>query len=357
MQKELYSNFLNLVRLGINYNADALIQPIGWIETQNLAEKQGLNAVVLDGIEKLSLSSRPPQELLLEWIGGVLQDENQYVKQWETACKMSSLFYHNYIRTYVLKGFVIAECYPNPKRRLSSDFDCYLLPVKGDFDAWDLGNQLISHSGYEAKTGYYKNSTFYLPDLMVENHQYITPFRGNKRLRNMEKFLQSFMRSDKGVNRFEGSYLYRPPVLVSALFIIEHAYSHFLSEGLTWRHILDWMLFSNKHKDEIEWDILDTLIDEYGLRKFYDSYYKLGQFLLGDVSEKDLSYNDRRMLEDVWADLDIPETLHGAKGKLILVGNTWRARWKYHLFSEKSMLSTLLSLVVGYLFNKKPSLD
>jgi len=38
---------------------------------------------------------------------------------------------------------------------------------------------------------------------------------------------------------FEGTWLYRPPVVVSALFLIEHAYSHFLHEGLTWRHVLD----------------------------------------------------------------------------------------------------------------------
>ena len=41
--------------------------------------------------------------------------------------------------------------------------------------------------------------------------------------------------------------------MVTALFLIEHAYSHFLHEGLIWRHVLDWMMFSGKHKDEIDW--------------------------------------------------------------------------------------------------------
>lgn len=67
----------------------------------------------------------------------------------------------------------------------------------------------------------------------MENHQFMVPFRGNRTLKNLEIFLQSMMLNDKGVDRFEGTWLYRPPVMVSALFLIEHAYSHFLHEGLT----------------------------------------------------------------------------------------------------------------------------
>lgn len=71
------------------------------------------------------------------------------------------------------------------------------------------------------------------------------------------------------------------PVMVSALFLIEHAYSHFLYEGLTWRLVLDWMMFSRKHKGEITWRDLGALIDEFGFRKFYESYVMLGRYLLG----------------------------------------------------------------------------
>lgn len=39
--------------------------------------------------------------------------------------------------------------------------------------------------------------------------------------------------------RFGGTWLYRPPVMVLALFLIEHAYSHFLHEGLIWPMALD----------------------------------------------------------------------------------------------------------------------
>lgn len=328
---------------------------------QALARKQGLGAVVLDGIEKLRAQGEntcmPEKSVLTQWIGEVLQDESAVAVQQNSASKMAYVFHNNDIKTYVLKGLVIAECYPKPSHRRSADMDCFLQPSEEKFDAWELGNQLMEDAGFEVKRDYYKNSTIYIPGLMVENHQFMTPYRGNKRMTRFETQLQNMITSDKGKDKFEGTYLYRPPVMMSALFLIEHAYSHFLHEGLTWRHILDWMMFSKKHKDEIDWHEFDGYLDEYGFRKFYDSYYRLGKYLLGEVPETDLTEKDNRMLNDVWDDLDLHESDHGLKGKLALAGNTWRASWKYRYFSEISMLHALWIQVKGFLFMKKPKLD
>ena len=76
-----------------------------------------------------------------------------------------------------------------------------------------------------------------------------------------------------------------------------------------------------------------------------------------EIEETELDSKDKRMLADVWADLDLHETLHGVRGKLGLVGNTLRARWKYREFSEISMLQALWIQVKGFLFDKHPSLE
>ena len=315
-----------------------------------------MSAIILDGVGRLPAQQRPAKVFLLEWIGSVLQAENAYAVQQRSAEKLASLLHENDIRTYVLKGAVVAECYPKPEHRASVDMDCYLLPEKGDFDAWEAGNRIVSADGHEVMYDYYKNSTFFFPGLTVENHRYFTPFRGNKRLEKLEKYLQSLIGADKGEDRFEGTWLYRPPVMATALFLIEHAYSHFLHEGLTWRLILDWVLFCRKHEAEIDREALDHLIDENGFRKFYDSFWKLGRYLLAEVEEEDLTRKDRWMLEDVWADLDLHETVQGIRGKMALVGNTWRARWKYRHFADISMMRALWIQVKGVLFIKDPVL-
>lgn len=356
MDKNLQDSFISLVRLGIGLDDSFPTRVVDWTAMKALAEEQGLSAVVLDGIECIPATQRPLQELLLEWIGETLQSESIYETQRKDASRMAGLFQNNGIRTYVLKGTVVAECYPKPSHRPSVDMDCFLLPEKSDFDAWSLGNDLIKTQGYEVAFDYYKNSTFYLNDLIVENHQYFTPFRGNERLAALERWLQGQFKKGLSGSKIEGTELWRPPVMVTALFLIEHAYSHFLHEGLTWRMILDWMLFTRKHKDEIDWTLLAAKIDEFGFRKFYDSYYRLGKYLAGEVQASSFKFQDKRMLDDIWAPLDLHESVRGWKGKLKLAGNTWRARWKYRYFSEDSMLKALWIQVKGVLFDKNPQL-
>lgn len=358
--KEIIDAFIGLVRLGIGVNVggfSGIDSQSQWDALQTLATKQGVSAIVVDGLEKLPLNQKPPKPMLLQWIGEVLQDESGNAVQLKTAADMALFFKENIIRTYVLKGAVVAECYPKSEHRSSSDMDCFLLPDEGDFDAWDLGNSLMKSNGCEVITNFYKNSTFYLPGLMVENHKFMTPFRGNKKLAGFERMLQALIRSDNGNDRIEGSWLYRPPVMFTALFLVEHAYSHFLHEGLTWRHVLDWMMFSCKHHSEIDWTAFMAYVDEFGFRKFYNSYERLGQYLLGEIQEEELTEKDKMMLADVWAPLDLHESKEGIKGKFALAGNTWRAMWKYRHFADISMVHALWIQVMGFLFIKNPTLD
>lgn len=353
-------NFLRLVRIGAGVNQSISCDSCtvaNWDTIQSLAEQHGLFAIFIDGLERLSDNQRPPKDLLLQWIGQVLQEELAYQTQRNAACKMAHLFAKQGITTYVLKGAVIAECYPKPNHRLSADMDCYLLSNNGELDAWELGNQLVEKEGYEVRRDYYKNSTFLLPGLMVENHLFLTPFRGDSRLKKLEVLLQTLLRNDAARSRFDDAELYRPPVIVSALFLIEHAYSHFLGEGLTWRHVLDWIMFKKMHYQEVNWPEFEAYIDKFGFRNFYNSYQRLGLYLIGEISEIEFKELDKKMIEDVWSPLDLHETVRGIKGKLNLVGNTWRARWKYQYFSEISMIHALWIQIKSFLFIKHPRLD
>ena len=355
-------DFLTLLRSGIGCKTAYSLANVDWEKVKVLALQQVLFSVVADGLGRMPLEARPPEMELFQWIAMVSQDENRFDIQHGSAMKMAELLHENGIRTYVLKGEVVSECYPNPKHRYSADCDCFLLSEDGKEDAWNRGNVIVKEAGFEVSVGFYKNSTFHLPGLMVENHVFLTPFRGNKVLNRLEKLLQKLLRedldsSDIESRRFEGTWLYRPPMMVSALFLIEHAYSHFLHEGLTWRHVLDWAMFKRKHQNDINWNELNARIGEFGFRKFYDTYERLSQYLLGEITEIDLSERDKMMLADVWEDLDLHETVQGAKGKLALVGNTIRARWKYRHFAEISMIHALWIQVKGVLLNRHPKLD
>lgn len=346
--------FLKLVRLGLGTTEEDLPKQPDWEAIEALAVQHGLLGVVVDGIQRLKKNQSPSQLIWLQWIGMMMQNEAQYAAQQKAAIELAQLFHDNGIRTYVLKGAIVAECYPKPTCRLSADFDCFLLSAEGDFDAWERGNKLLEDAGFEVKRNFYKNSTISVPGLMVENHRYLTAFRGDQRLVSFEKMLQSYLFDDKGGDRMDGTCLYRPPVMVSALFLIQHAYSHFLHDGLTWRYVLDWVMFSEKHKAEIDWREFNARIDEFGFRKFYEVFNGIGQDAFGNTYNSQLK---AKMLADIWADKKRHKSVSGFRGKLGLAANTWRARWKYHYFSPISMPQALWIQVKGYLFDKNPKLS
>ena len=352
----IHDDFLQLVRLGIGLSATSISGEIEWTAIDVLAARQGLLPIIVDGVEKLPEGLRPAKSILLQWIGSVMQSESKYKTQYSAACEIADLYARHGIITYVLKGIVISECYPKPEHRCSVDLDCFLLPLEGNNEVWEKGNKLIEDAGFIVRRDYYKNSTFLLPVLMVENHLFLTPFRGDRRMTRLEKWFQLVLRKDRRLDPINETNLHRPPVIVSALFLIEHSYSHFLNEGLTWRHVLDWVMFSRKHKAEIDWVLFDTLINDYGFRKFYESYFRIGQYLAGEIPETELTKKDKKMISDVWDNLDLHETVRGLKGKISLAGNTWRARWKYKLFSDISMLHALYIQVYGFLFLRHPIL-
>lgn len=358
--------FLTLVRLGIgNAATEKLPDSINWNAVEVLAKQQGLMCIMYDAVQELkclrgsSQENIPPLTTWLRWIGEVQLEEARYNQQWVESCKIAQLFHQNGIRTYVLKGMVMAECYPKPHHRVSADFDCFLLSEEDDSYVWENANKLVEKEYGDVDRAFYVHSSFHLLGLMVENHQYFVPFRGNNILRRLEMYLQSEMRNHKHLpsDFFPQTSLCRPPVMVSALFLIEHAYSHFLHEGLTWRHVLDWVMFSRKHKDEIDWKEFDSRIDEFGFRKFYDTYWRLGQYLLGEIQDSSFTFHEEKMLADVWAQLDLHESVRGFKGKLALVGNTWRARWKYRYFTNITWFTALWIQVKGFLFEKNPKLE
>lgn len=217
--KSTEADFLSLLRLGINREEKPILQNVEWDKVLNIAAQHGLSGVLFDGIERLPENLCPSKDVLLQWIGTTIVSESVQAMQRKAADEMARLFHKNGIRTYVLKGDVIAECYPKPLHRVSSDMDCYLVMDKDDTEdshlkAWKQGNDLIKSAGYLVDDDYYKNSGFELPGLIVENHQFMTPFRGNKRLRSLELVLQGLMTADKEESVFEGSYLYRPPVFL-----------------------------------------------------------------------------------------------------------------------------------------------
>lgn len=354
---------LNLIRASVVGTISFSIpDTVNWPLLIEEAARQNVSVIASDGLQILydkgmysELGDKDVRRMKARWFAKTMKYEQRYTNQVFAAKKMGEWFAAAGIQTVILKGFSVSECYPVPAHRYSADLDCFLIKDGNHIDAYELGNRIIEKKGLSVDRSYYKNSTFDISGLHVENHKFCTPFRGNKTLRQLELVLQGMI-LDGPLVPIGGTRLLTPPALATALFLIEHSYSHFLHEGLNLRHFLDWFLFRQKHISDVDWDDFERYLDLFGFRRFYYAFSHVGEYVAGIYDYSRLTDSERRMMCSVWDGLDLHENIRGFTGKARLLGNTYRAAWKYRDYSSISMLKALWIQIKGFLFMRNPKL-
>lgn len=259
--------FFKLVRLGIG--KDCAIRmgdyvPIDWESIEALASQQGLSAIVVDGIDCLPDTMRPPKQILLQWIGEVMQGyEYRYMLYKKTIGELAGFYKENGFRMMVLKGYACSINWPKPEHR-----PC------GDIDIWQFGCQkeadriVKKEKGIKIDTSHHHHTVFYWRDFVIENHYDFINIHAHKYSGEIEKQLKLLSEDDKLFTEIDGVKVFLPSPNLHALFLIVHNASHFALSGLTVRQILDWAFFVEKNTKEIDWNWLSVLIEKYNLTDF-----------------------------------------------------------------------------------------
>lgn len=366
--------FLKLVSLGLGHQVewDFSLSDIDWKAVIDLAMSHGLDAVAWDGLQALyELQPEMAEELdaslgetKYDWFSFTLQAEQDYERQWQSFVELDKAFRAEGIRMMVLKGFMLNECYPDPRHRSSCDIDCFLMGEGSVMDesAYERGNQLMESRGIAVSRAYYKNSSFVFLGTKVENHRFCTAFRVSRRWKEFEMLLQGLLKKAKEFRTVENTGTLIGPAMFNALFMTRHAQVHFLVEnGISLRHVCDWGMFLKRYGKELDWAEFMSICKRFGMDRFAFHLTRLAVRICGDpgingldaVSEG-MDEPEQRMLNDI---LTIGERAGKRDGRLTIVWSILRSSWKFRLFSDESSLRCLWQFVRGYFFDRTPTLD
>lgn len=341
-QANYYNSFLSLVRLGIGCSSETNPKITDWISTQNLANKQGLGAIVIDGIENISGRVRPPQMLLLQWIGEVVQSYEARYQAYENAIAELARFYNSHgYKMMVLKGYACSLDWPKPEHRPCGDIDIWLFGKQKEADAF-----LVKEKGVKVDTSHHHHTVFDWCGFSVENHYDFVNVYAHKSSAVLEKVFKELGADDSHFVEVLGEKVYLPSPNLHALFLIRHMISHFAAAEITLRQVLDWAFFVVKHKNEVDWNWLDGMLEKYHMKEFVS--------LVNAICVEDLGFPvdifpavkivrelKERVLEDI---LDPEYTAAEPKGFFPRViykykrwqGNAWKqemcyneSRWEY----------------------------
>ena len=292
---DVYNDFLQLVRLGIGHQAGALSAHPDWEAIYAQALKHALPAVLVDGVNevrgKMEEGRCVEKELMLQWIGEVLQGFEMPRKVYLQAVASLARFYnaHGY-RMMVLKGYACSLNWPRPEHRPCGDIDIWLF---GQQEEADLA--LEKETGIKVDTSHHHHTVFDWGGFMVENHYdfvNVHSYRSSRRMESLFKELGAFEQKNENENQNEklsqkaqktlkgygfahqpvelqGERLWLPSPNLHALFLLRHLGAHFAAIDISLRQLLDWAFFAEKHSGEVDWEWLQGVLEEYGMSQFF----------------------------------------------------------------------------------------
>lgn len=358
------ANFTNLVRFGIGHQVESLIEPVDWNAIEALAERQGLSVVVLDGINRLPESVRPPKIMLLQWIGEVIQGyEQRYVLYRKAEAGLGAWYREHGFRMMLLKGLACGLDWPRPEHRPYGDIDIYLFGQYKEADA-----ALFHELGIKVDNSHHHHTVFQWQGFTVENHYDFVNVHVHESSRELESIFKRLANKDDCLPLT--AYGLMPPANLHALFLVRHMVSHFTGSNITLRQVLDWAFFVEKHGNEVDWGWLEGLLDKYHMKAFFGCVNAIcvedlgfnkveGWFdtltinwlrvesQLGSLEFKKLK---ERILSDTLTPEFDEETPKKVWKRMPFKYRRWKAnRWKRELCYEDGQLRTFLGGVWNHL--------
>lgn len=351
----IINTLFHLLRLAVDRAGGERIatEAVEWSAVYKMARKQGVLAVAFDGLMRLfeqdkQLAKSFPLSLKMQWINAVLSIERRYDYSREVCAELAEKWAEQGVKTLCLKGMAFSTYYPVPNHRECGDFDCYL------FDDYAKGNALAKSLGAKVDDGWYKHSEIVYRKVMIENHQYIVAVRGGERLKRLHNLLDTMARTEVCKPIFD-TKIEMPSAMFNALFLNHHALTHFLSEGIRLRHILDWAMFIEKEQDNLDWERFYSICEEYDLRKFVDCATALAVeiFNIKITNPKIVAKSgySERVLDSVLNEDNavFSQNVGAWRKRFMLIRNLFASRWKYKAFSSTGIVAKFASLVWGYI--------
>lgn len=270
--------FLELVEAGLwgGGNPDIGIDgTTDWQEVYQLATEQSVLGLLLDGLEHSDV--KPPQVLLLQWIGEVQMIEqrnkamNQFVAELVEKMRGADIY------AILVKGQGVAQCYEKPLWRPSGDVDLLLSEVNYK-KAKELLLPLSSNN---------KNEERYSQHLGMSIGQWYVEIHGSLRTglsTKVDKEVDAAQNSvfiGGNVRSWHNTQVFLPAPTEDVFLVFTHFIKHFYKEGMSLRQVCDWCRLLWTYRTEIKVEWLELHLRKTGLMKEWQVFAALAVQYLG----------------------------------------------------------------------------
>ena len=238
-----------------------------WDELCGFASFHGLMSVLSDYLQTCKFDDEESKWAILSWFGTAIQDEQTSVVMSSTAEKLAKIMQKGQIDVMFLKGMCLAQYYPAPTMRLSSDIDFYL------FGKSEEGLKVLDGEGIACDDDWDYHAHAEMDGIRLELHRYFIDIDRVKTNEMVEQALKDLAEEEGKTCRCrwignEITNAYQMTPTMNAIFLMRHMAIHFVSETITLRMLYDWALFLIHEGKDVDWKKTINLYEQTGMTDF-----------------------------------------------------------------------------------------
>lgn len=275
--------FFELVRAGLFPGRTARILshgvPVDWSAVYRLAEEQSVIGLVAAGIETLPTSERPPQEVVLQFVGQTLQLELRNRAMNAFSARLIKQLREEEVYAVLVKGQGIAQCYEKPLWRACGDVD--LLLSESNYEKAKKALIPMASSVEEEDEGR-KHLGLVIDSWVVELHGTLHTYQF-PRLNKVIDELQGDVFNKGSVRTWQNgnTQVFLPAPDNDVVFVFFHIVQHFFGGGIGLRQICDWCRLLLTYKEMLNLTLIKERLQAAGIMTEWNAFAALAVKYLG----------------------------------------------------------------------------
>jgi hypothetical protein len=298
---------LSLVRSALwNVPVSDVPSGIQWDKVCRLASQQTLVGLLADGIRMLPAGCGPEDKLYRQLQAYVVRNIQAHNLITERLGRTLQVLREEGMEPVLLKGHGLAQNYPDPMSRQCGDIDLYV-GREEYMSAVDVCLDRFGPGEHELEN--LKHYHFDNQGVTVELHKIAAILPSFFRNRRFQKWSDSCLdasRLRKAI--IEGVEVSLPPHRFDVIYVMVHAWDHFLNGGIGLRQICDWTVYVHKFHDVVDAAALEEDLRSFGLLKVWHLFSWIAVNRLGLPAHECPLYDGRyagdaeRMMDIIWSD-------------------------------------------------------
>lgn len=236
-----------------------------WEVVFTQAKRQTLVGLVADAIPMLPEHLQPDAGLKIKFHTYAIRILQSYSVINQKLADVKKRLDEHKVHSVLLKGQGVASYYPNPRSRQCGDIDVYV----GDKNFAKAIEILNPGAGVDvSKYRNEKHYDFFEGGVDIEIHRIAELLPSLKGDRLFQQWtINHLCGPDIKKIKIDLVLINTPSPQFNAIYIMNHAWHHFMISGIGLRHLCDWCAFLHKHHRDIDSVVLKRDLENFGLTR------------------------------------------------------------------------------------------